>query len=133
MLRLLLALAVFGSTAARADETPLERGRYLVERVGMCADCHSPRNERGELIPSAFLGGAPIGFAPQHPIPGWADYAPQLAGIPGHYTEPELLHFLETGVRPDGSYAAPPMPPFRFSRVDAEAVALYLKSLPVPR
>jgi len=28
----------------------IEHGKYLVERVGMCGDCHSPRNERGEFV-----------------------------------------------------------------------------------
>jgi mono/diheme cytochrome c family protein len=108
----------------------LERGRYLVERVGMCSDCHSPRDPTGQFIRGAWLGGAPIGVAPKHPIPGWAEFAPALAGLPGHYTEAQLVTFLETGVRPDGSNAAPPMPPYRFSRSDAEAVVAYLKSLP---
>src|SRR5690348_12747535 len=95
----------------------------------MCSDCHSPRDAKGQFIRSAWLRGAPIDLTPNHPIPGWAGYAPQLAGIPGHYTEAALVTFLETGVRPDGSNANPPMPPYRFSRSDAEAVAAYLKSL----
>ena len=98
----------------------------------MCGDCHSPRGPTGQIVPSAWLGGAPIELTPAHPIPGWASYAPPLAGLPAHYSEPQFAHFLQTGQRPDGSMAGPPMPPYRLDRADAEAVTAYLKSLPRP-
>jgi len=44
-----LFLLVVTSLVA-APPTPaakVERGKYLVENVGMCGDCHTPRNERG--------------------------------------------------------------------------------------
>lgn len=129
MIRLALALTLLGAVSAHADDGALERGRYLVEQVGMCADCHSPRNERGEFVRSGWLTGAPIAMAPTVPLPAWAEHAPAIAGIPGHYTEAQFVHFLQTGERPDGSPPRPPMPPYRFSRADAEAVAAYLKSL----
>lgn len=129
MIRVALAAALLSATAAHAAGPDLERGRYLVEQVGMCSDCHSPRDQTGQFVRSAWLGGAPIGFAPTVPVPEWAEYAPQLAGIPGHYTEAAFIHFLQTGERPDGSQARPPMPPYRFSRDDAASVAAYLKSL----
>lgn len=129
MLRLALALSLGALTPALAADPVLERGQYMVERVGMCSDCHSPRDQTGQFIRTAWLGGAPIAVAPKQPIPGWAEYAPQLAGLPGHYSEAQLVTFLETGVRPDGSHAGPPMPPYRFSRTDAEAVVAYLKTL----
>jgi mono/diheme cytochrome c family protein len=54
------------------------RGQYIVERVGMCADCHTPRDEKGELIHSKALQGFEIGSKPIHPRP-WAEYAPPIA------------------------------------------------------
>jgi mono/diheme cytochrome c family protein len=129
MFRLALALTLCAITSARAADPVLERGEYLVERVGMCSDCHSPRDPSGQFIRSAWLGGAPIEVTPIHPVPGWARYAPQLAGLPAHYTEAALAAFLETGVRPDGFQAGAPMPPYRFSRPDAEAIVAYLRSL----
>ena len=130
LFRFALVLAVLAPTLVRAAEPDiLARGQYLVERVGMCSDCHSPRDPTGQFVRSAWLGGAPIGVAPQHPVPGWAGYAPALAGLPANFTEATLARFLETGQRPDGSHAGAPMPPYRFSRPDAEAVVAYLKSL----
>jgi cytochrome c553 len=126
---LALVLTVCGLGVAHAADAMLERGEYLVERVGMCSDCHSPRDRTGQFVRSAWLGGAPIEVAPKHPVPGWAEYAPKLAGLPGHYSEAALVGFLETGRRQDGSFAGPPMPPYRFSRPDAEAIVAYLKTL----
>lgn len=108
----------------------LARGHYLVFRTGLCIDCHSPRNEKGEHIESQHLMGAPIPFAPTVPMP-WVTAAPRLAGLPAGFTEEQFIHFLMTGERPEGRPPAlPPMPPYRYDRDDAIAIAAYLRSLP---
>jgi mono/diheme cytochrome c family protein len=134
MVRFILALLCLGAAAPAfaAESEALQHGRYLVERVGMCGDCHTPRDQTGQFIHARWLGGAPIDMTPTHPIPGWAEFAPPLAGVPAHYTEAALVTFLETGVRPDGSHANPPMPPFRFNHADAVAIVEYLRSLRAP-
>lgn len=126
---LVLVACSAAATASAADREALQRGEYLVERVGMCSDCHSPRDQTGQFIRTDWLRGAPVGIVPLQPIPGWAEIAPPLAGLPANYTEASLAAFLETGQRADGSQARPPMPPYRFSRADAQAVAEYLKSI----
>lgn len=131
-LALVLAAVVLAGTAQAASpaDRQVARGDYIVNRVGMCTDCHTPRGPQGQLDRSAMLKGAPIDLAPLHPIPGFAKYAPAIAGGPANYTEAELVTFLETGKRPDGTFAAPPMPPYRMDAEDARAVAAYLKTLP---
>jgi hypothetical protein len=124
MLTALLCLAVPATAGAQS----LTRGKYLVERTSLCNDCHTPRDDKGEIIMSKTLQGAPIGSAPIHPMP-WADTAPPIAGLPGHYTPEQMVKFLETGIRPDGSKPRPPMPPYRFSHEDALAVTAYIRSL----
>lgn len=114
---------------ASAADNDAQRGQYIVERAGMCIDCHSPRDQKGQYIRSEWLHGASIDSVPKHPVPGWAEFAPRLAGLPQNYTEANLTTFLETGVRPDGSHAGPPMPQYRFSHDDAQGVVEYLKSL----
>jgi mono/diheme cytochrome c family protein len=94
----------------------------------MCADCHTPRTPKGEFDTSRWLAGADLSFAPIRPMP-WAGNAPRLAGMPG-WTEAEIVRFLTTGINLKGAQPKPPMPPYRFSKADAEAVAAYLKSLP---
>lgn len=117
------SLAVSAGAAAQSA-----RGKYLVEQVVLCGDCHTPRDAKGELIAAEALHGAPLGLRPVHPMP-FADQAPRLAGLPAHYTPAQFAHFLQTGKRPDGSGAMPPMPPYRLSKEDAWAVTDYIKSL----
>lgn len=122
---LLLALAT-----ARAETAPIasvDRGRYLVERVGMCADCHTPRNEKGRFVMEHWLMGAALPFQPTVEMP-WAPVAPPIAGLPSMNTE-DAVRFMMHGVRPDGTRPRPPMPEFQFSDEDARAVVAYLQAL----
>jgi mono/diheme cytochrome c family protein len=133
ILALLAALAVFAFTfvvksATQSNQALLERGRYLVENVAQCSQCHSPRDERGEIDPQRRLRGGPVRFAPTFPVKNWAYQAPALAGM--HVlTEADAVELLATGRRLDGTQPRWPMPPFRFSREDATAIVSYLASL----
>jgi mono/diheme cytochrome c family protein len=131
----ILAAAVFciatrcnALAGAESSAATIERGRYLVQQVGLCGDCHTPRNEKGEPIPDQALQGASTIFKPLQPVPNWAEYTPALAGFPG-FSDDQALTFLTTGKDTAGQLAAPPMPQYRFSREDAAAVLAYLKSL----
>lgn len=129
-MRQIIAAVLLGlaSTFPAVAETPIERGEYIVRNVGMCADCHTPRDAKGVLIESAWLKGAPLDFRPLHPMP-FATQAPRIAGMPSGYTPERLASFLQTGTRADGSPARPPMPGYRLSPEDAAAVVAYLRSL----
>jgi mono/diheme cytochrome c family protein len=116
---------------ARESAENLEYGRYLVEAVAMCIDCHSPRTETGEFDRARWLQGSALEFAPVHPIPGWASFAPGIAGLPD-WSEEEIIHLLQTGTRTDNSRPGPPMPPYAMNREDAAAVVAYLQSLQAP-
>src|SRR5579875_1762644 len=119
--RCLLAVALLLSPgwalAAPKQSELVARGRYIAD-IAACSDCHG-----------RTLKGGPLDFVLIHPIPNWADRAPAIAGIPAGYTEAQVAHLLETGLRPNGSSPRPPMPPFRLTHADAMAVAAYLKSL----
>ena len=119
-----------GHEGARNKIRLLAHGKYLVTRAAPCSDCHSPRDERGQFIAGRELQGAPLGFKPLHPLPGWRTAAPSIAGLPRGWSFDQTVHFLETGIMPGGSHAGPPMPPFRFNHHDALAIAAYLQSLP---
>ncbi|MEO6004311.1 MAG: hypothetical protein ABIZ04_19380 [Opitutus sp.] len=107
----------------------IERGRYLVHRVGMCIDCHSPRDATGRFIEAKHLTGSALDMAPTVPMP-WSPAAPRIAGLPAGFTREDTVHFLMTGERPHGRPAPlPPMPSYRFEREDAESIAHYLESL----
>lgn len=124
---LLASTAIAQEPAKPAPAGNLSRGKYLVNNVGMCGDCHTPFDKTGKPIKAQFLQGAPIMFKPTVPIPGWMPAAPGIAGI--GWSDDELITFLMTGKRPNGTMPGPPMPPYRFNKSDAAAVAAYLKSL----
>ncbi len=107
----------------------VERGRYLVEEVAKCPECHTPRKPNGELEPAAWLRGAPIWIKPVAAIPNWADHAPALAGLPG-LTEAQAEKVLEDGTGPNGEPLRPPMHIYHMAPPDARAIVAYLKSLP---
>src|SRR5439155_1471804 len=71
-----------GSSAAQDKSSQLE-GKYLVEQVARCPDCHSPVNEKGEPIPGKELRGGALTFKPVVPTPAWADKAPPRSSLPG--------------------------------------------------
>jgi fructose 5-dehydrogenase cytochrome subunit len=127
-LLLTASVAVAQGRPASNQAKLIEHGKYLVTRVAGCTDCHSPHNERGEEIAGRELQGAPLSFQSIHPVPGWVAVAPPISGLEG-WTESEAVHFLVTGLDRSKKPPGPPMPPYRLSRHDAEAVVAYLKSL----
>ena len=121
------------TSAAGADAALLKRGEYLVHGIGLCADCHSPRNPDGSFVAERHLTGSAIPFAPTVPMPAWAAAAPGIAGLPTGWDDEAMVRFLTTGERPNNlPISRPPMPPYRMNRGDAEAVTAYLRSLPKP-
>lgn len=106
----------------------IARGKYLVEGIGMCGDCHTPRNEKGESIQEQWLKGAALDFKPTVPVPVWADKAVNIAGLPG-WEKDAAIKFLMTGIAFNGLPARPPMPQYRYNQQDAEAIVAYLQSL----
>ncbi|MEO1368251.1 MAG: hypothetical protein AAFX50_13850, partial [Acidobacteriota bacterium] len=91
------AAAETTEAAASTADPMVERGRYLVEGVGMCGQCHSARNAAGELKKSDWLGGAPVPVTmPPTWAKPWAYRAPRIAGLPQH-TDEEFVKLMTTG------------------------------------
>lgn len=127
-----LLLAVAACTGALAADANIERGRYLVEEVGKCQVCHTPNNEKGELDRTKWLKGAVLNFTPITPVAKWHKSSPDLTSggrLFERWKEAGLVNFLVTGKNPNGGPADPPMPTYKLSKDDAEAVVAYLKSL----
>ena len=113
---------------AGADPVAWTRGRYLVEGLGHCQECHSPRDALGGLRnASRGTGGV---------LPGLPWYAPSLrdAAQAGTTDAQALQSFLQTGVGA-GRFAAGPMAEVvlhgtqYLNDQDAQAMAVYLQSL----
>jgi nicotinate dehydrogenase subunit B len=104
------------------------RGAYLVNGLGHCSACHTPRNALGaEQTGAAFLGG---GMAE-----GWeAPALTTLSNAPVPWTEDELFSYLRFGHAPLHGVAAGPMGPVvselaALPDSDIRAMANYLASL----
>jgi nicotinate dehydrogenase subunit B len=104
------------------------RGAYLVNGLGHCAACHSPRNLMGaEKGGKAFLAGGTVD--------GWE--APALNGLskaPTPWTEDQLFTYLSTGYSDAHGVATGPMGPVvtelaKLPKTDIRAMAVYLASL----
>jgi mono/diheme cytochrome c family protein len=105
------------------------RGAYLVNGPGHCAECHSPRNVFGAIIARERFAGGPD---PE----GGDGWVPNItpAGI-GDYSQRDIERILETGDMPDGDSVGGAMTAVvdnvsKISAADRAAIALYLKSLP---
>jgi Cytochrome c len=109
----------------------IERGRYLVEEVAECGECHTPRNARGQLQRNAWLQGGPIWITPVVPDSNWAPSAPSLAGL-GSFTPAQVERVLEQGTGPEGESLRPPMHIYHMKPEDAKAIVAYLSSVPRP-
>lgn len=103
------------------------RGDYLTHKVAMCVECHSPRDARGVIAASEEFTGAPIPVSAPGWLPNWAVRAPAIAGLPG-MTDDQVMSILMTGRAIDRDMPRRPMPPFRLSKDDAEAIVAYLRT-----
>jgi nicotinate dehydrogenase subunit B len=116
--------ATFAPDAIKSAEW--NRGAYLVEGLGHCGACHSPRNALGAEKAEAYLAG---GFAE-----GWE--APPLTSrshAPIPWSEDELFAYLRTGESRFHGTAAGPMAPVvkelaALPDEDIRAMAVYLGS-----
>jgi mono/diheme cytochrome c family protein len=115
--------------ASAASPETISRGQYLVDNIGMCSECHTPRDAEGNLDNHRYLQGAPIWIVPVHPMTNWANRAPAIAGLEG-FTDAQAETVLEKGIGPNGLEIQPPMHIYHMNRADSTAVIAYLRSLP---
>jgi mono/diheme cytochrome c family protein len=115
-------------TADPAHSAQWNRGAYLVNGPGHCAECHSPRNFLGGIVSAQRFAGGPNpegeGWVPNITQKGLADWSAK-----------DIAYFLETGQMPDGDSAGSSMVRVikntsQLSPEDRAAIADYIKSLP---
>ena len=124
------APAAGGQPAATAPKVVgnLEHGRYLVEQVVMCYECHSTRDPQGNIMAGTkFKGGA----MPVRPTwsTDWPLQIPRIAGLPGYTDELAIRLLTQGAIRWDGKQLRAPMPRFRMSQQDAADVIAYLRTM----
>ncbi len=105
------------------------RGAYLVDALGHCGECHTPRNLLYGLESSRKLAGAVI--------QGWRAYnitSDQKSGI-GSWSDTDLAQYLTTGEGPRGAAAGPMGEAvdnsLRYLNLDdVKAIVAYLRTVP---
>ena len=114
--------------SATASVAPnVVRGKYLVESVAVCGQCHTPRDSDGNLDRTQWLQGAPVPWLPAKPDSNWPLSAPRIGGTPPA-SDADMIKLLTSGIWTNGKRLRLPMPQFRMERSDAEAVVAYLRS-----
>ena len=112
---------------AEAATPEIERGLYLVEALGHCGECHTPRNALGGLDRSRWLAGGPNPEG-EGRIPG---IAPGVLS----WSADDIAYYLESGFTPDFDSAGGAMAEVirntsRLPPEDRAAIAAYLKAIP---
>jgi mono/diheme cytochrome c family protein len=111
-----------------ARSAPWNRGAYLVNSLGHCAECHSPRDFLGGIVSAQRFAGGPNpegeGWVPNITQKGLAEWSAK-----------DVAYFLQTGELPDGDSAGGAMARVikntsQLTPEDRAAIAEYLKSLP---
>ena len=118
----------FESSPARSQT--MNRGAYLIEGPGHCAECHSPRDWTGGINPTRRFAGGPDpegkGFVP--------NITPHADGL-ADWSDKDIAYLLETGQKRDGDSVGGSMVEVAvntglLTAQDRNAMAAYLKSLP---
>jgi mono/diheme cytochrome c family protein len=108
----------------------LNRGAYLIEGPGHCAECHSPRDALGGIISARrFAGGLDAEGK------GWVPNITQHPDGIAKWSETDIAYLLQTGLTPDNDAVGSTMADVatntgKLSDEDRAAMAAYLKSLP---
>jgi mono/diheme cytochrome c family protein len=118
-----------GAVPEPDQSTPAARGKYLAT-MAVCADCHTPVNDKGEPVAGMDFAGGTTVELPGRPLVATANLTPSPNGIP-YYTDELFLETIRTGhVRERQISDAMP---WRFYRNmtddDLKAVFAYLKTL----
>ncbi|QCK84782.1 cytochrome c [Phreatobacter aquaticus] len=133
VLAALVLLAGLGTGSAQA-QTPLERGRYLMNGIVACGNCHTPIGPQGPVAGQELAGRL---LADEPPFTAYAsNITPDPETGIGRWTDEQIILAIREGKRPDGSIIGPPMPIELYRGMadeDVRAIAAYLRAVPPVR
>jgi mono/diheme cytochrome c family protein len=108
------------------------RGAYLVRHLAHCGECHTPRNQLGQLLADHELAGNPHGPGDEK-VP---DITPNRETGIGRWSVDEIEFFLQLGMLPGGDFVGSLMSEViddntgELTAADRHAIAVYIKSVP---
>jgi mono/diheme cytochrome c family protein len=108
------------------------RGKYLMEGVVACGNCHVARGDKGQPLFEKGLSGGMVFDEP--PFKAFAsNITPDRETGIGKWTDAQLAKAIREGVRPDKSIIGPPMPiEFyrKLSDADLASIIAYMRAQP---
>lgn len=135
-----IACAALAALPGRAAGD-IDRGRYLVDSVMACGNCHTAKDSEARPIRSRHLAGGGVTWD----VPPFGGAAPNITpdretGI-GRWSDEEIRRALVEGERPAhgrlaGVPLGAPMPVNLYralTRADQDAIVAYLRSVPAVR
>jgi mono/diheme cytochrome c family protein len=130
-----------GHYAARGSNrsATLEQGRYLVESVTICFECHSERDfsKPGWPIPAGRMGGGRILCCEGGPNRIIApNITPDVATGIGEWSDIEIVRAIKEGIAKNGRLLNPEMPSRYFHSLsddEISSIVLYVRSIPAVR
>jgi len=127
-----IGILVLASTAASAQtQGAVEQGKYLVDTVMTCHNCHTPRGPSGPLFDKALSGGMRFNEPPFDVTA--SNITPDKETGIGSWSEADIKKLLLTGMRPNGVLVAQVMPTAFYKVLtprDLNSIVAYLRSLP---
>ena len=127
-----LALAMAPAAAQTPPQSPIDRGKYLVEGILTCGNCHTPRGAGGVLDTARrHAGGPQVWETTEYRVHPSNITPDQQTGV-GAWSAGEVKAAIRDGKRPGGQQLSPQMPSayYRiFAPSDLDAVVAYMQSL----
>jgi hypothetical protein len=114
------------AAAAAPAQGNADHGRYIVTHVAMCIECHSPRDDEGNILAGHEFLGASLPFTPPS---GWAQRVPRNRGLLGYDDELAMRLLTQGAIGRHGEQLKLPMPRFRMTQADAADVIAFMRSL----
>ena len=129
-----LWLAAVAMTALNVHaQAPLERGKYLVEGILTCGNCHTPRGPKGVLDTANRHAGGPQMWETHEYKVRPSNITPDKDSGIGGWSAAQVKAGIRDGKRPNGQQMSPQMP-YGFYKIftpaDLDAVVAYVQSIP---
>lgn len=124
----------------RSDDA-VARGRYLVNTILACGNCHTPKDEHGQPPADRELAGGGLSFETPHFVGTAPNITPDRETGIGEWSDADIKQAITKGLRPDhGRLPGVPLAALMWVNFykaltprDLDAVVAYVRSVPPVR
>src|SRR5262245_50778227 len=124
-------VGVFLAIGAASAQSPVERGKYLVDTVMTCHNCHTPMGPNGPQFDKALSGGLRFDEPPFDVTA--SNITPDPTNGIGKWSDADIKKAIQFGIRPNGVRLGEIMPSGFYQTLmprDLDGIVAYLRSLP---